>query len=64
MFKRHAGRVKKSWSSGTLGGCVENINDTLAVIFYGLDSNVTKLLANLLSKPSVFCQLYFCFDKN
>ena len=26
----------------------------LAMLPYGLDSNVTKLLANLLTKPSVF----------
>ena len=26
----------------------------LAALPYGLDSNVTKLLANLLTKPSVF----------
>ena len=35
----------------------------LAMIPYGLHSNVTKLLANLLTKPSVyillFCQLRF-----
>ena len=30
----------------------------LATLPYGLDSNVTKLLANLLTKPSVF---YFIF---
>ena len=29
----------------------------LAMLPYGLDSNVTKLLANLLTKPSV--SLYF-----
>ena len=34
---------------------------------HGLDSNVTKLLANLLTKPSLFyyfinCILYFCFN--
>ena len=29
----------------------------LATLPYGLDSNVTQLLANLLTKPSVFCYL-------
>ena len=29
----------------------------LATLPYGLGSNVTQLLANLLTKPSVFCYL-------
>ena len=29
----------------------------LATLLYGLDSNVTQLLANLLTKPSIF----YCF---
>ena len=41
----------------------------LAMLPYGLDSNVTKLLANLLTKPSVFyyfanCVLQSSFNKN
>ena len=32
----------------------------LAVLPYGLDSNVTKLLANLLTKPSVFYNFAIC----
>ena len=41
----------------------------LATLPYGLDSNVTKLLTNLLTKPSVFyyfanCILYSYFNKN
>ena len=39
----------------------------LATLPYGLDSNVTKLLANVLTKPSVFyyfanCILQSCFN--
>ena len=33
----------------------------LATLPYGLDSNVTKLLANLLTKPSVFYYFANCF---
>ena len=41
----------------------------IAMLSYVLDSNVTKLLANLLTKPSVFyyfanCIVYSCFNKN
>ena len=41
----------------------------LATLPYGLDSTVTKLLANPLTKPSVFyyyanCILCSCFNKN
>ena len=40
----------------------------LASLLYGLDSNVAKLLANLLTKPSVFyyfanCILESCVNK-
>ena len=37
---------------------LEFFPDRLATLPYGLDSNVTQLLANLLTKASVFCQLY------
>ena len=33
----------------------------IAMLSYGLDSNVTKLLANLLTKPSVFYDFANCF---
>ena len=33
---------------------LEFFHAQLAMLPYGLDSNVTKLLANLLTKPSVF----------
>ena len=38
----------------------------LCTLPYGLDENVTKLLANLLAKPSVFYYLPIvsCFNKN
>ena len=41
----------------------------LPTLPYGLDSNVTQLLANLLTKPCVFyyfanCILLSCFNKN
>ena len=36
---------------------LEFFSDRLATLPYGLDSNVTQLLANLLTKPSVFYYL-------
>ena len=36
----------------------------LATLPYGLDSNVTQLLANLLTKPSVFYYLTLLFLVN
>ena len=36
----------------------------LATLPYGLDSNVTQLLANMLTKPSVFYYLLSCQDND
>ena len=36
---------------------LEFLSSRLATLPYGLDSNVTQLLANLLTKPSVFYYL-------
>ena len=36
---------------------LEFLPTRLATLPYGLDSNVTKLLANMLTKPSVFYYL-------
>ena len=39
---------------------LKKIPAQLAMIPYGLDSNVTKLLANLLTKPFVFYYFANC----
>ena len=57
------------WSHYNTYHIFEFFLDRLAMLIYGLDLNVATLLANLLTKPSVFyyfakCIQYYCFNNN
>ena len=52
-----------AWLTGWLILILEFFPDRLPTLPYGLNSNITKLLANMLTKPSVFYYFDDCISK-